>query len=119
VPVPQIRYVENDGVNIAYARWGEGREPVVYLPPWVTNIELMWELPEFARAYDRAGRYSDVIMIDKRGVGMSDRTTALPTLEERVNDSPDRLALGAMGSCHDVCPADCCTYTPQWPTHTR
>ena len=46
VPVPQIRYVENDGVSIAYARWGEGREPVVYVPPWVSNIELMWELPQ-------------------------------------------------------------------------
>jgi len=102
VPVPQIRYVENDGVNIAYARWGEGREPVVYVPPWVSNIELMWELPEFARTYERAGKYSDVIMIDKRGVGMSDRTTTAPTLEDRVSDSLAVLDAEGIESAHFV-----------------
>lgn len=102
VAAPQVRYVENDGVNIAYARWGEGREPVVYVPPWVSNVELMWELPEFARTYERGGRYGDVIMIDKRGVGMSDRTTTAPTLEDRVSDSLAVLDAEGIESAHFV-----------------
>jgi ferrochelatase len=32
-------------------------------------------------------------------------------IEERLDDSPDRLALGNLGPSHDVCPADCCLFT--------
>jgi protoporphyrin/coproporphyrin ferrochelatase len=31
-------------------------------------------------------------------------------VEERLNDSAVRLALGGMGPNHDVCPAECCLY---------
>jgi ferrochelatase len=34
---------------------------------------------------------------------------------ERMSDNPQRLALGTMGPSHDVCPADCCLYTPRRP----
>ena len=34
---------------------------------------------------------------------------------ERMNDNPVRLALGTMGPSHDVCPTDCCLYTPRRP----
>lgn len=33
-------------------------------------------------------------------------------IEERMSDSPNRLALGSLGPSHDVCPDDCCQYTP-------
>jgi protoporphyrin/coproporphyrin ferrochelatase len=36
---------------------------------------------------------------------------------ERMNDSPERIALGALGASHDVCPADCCP-APQRPATT-
>ncbi len=36
-------------------------------------------------------------------------------VEERMADSPVRLALGEMGPSHDVCPTDCCLYTPTRP----
>ena len=29
-------------------------------------------------------------------------------IEERMSDSPQRLALGTLGPSHDVCPDDCC-----------
>jgi protoporphyrin/coproporphyrin ferrochelatase len=32
-------------------------------------------------------------------------------IEERLTDTPERLALGAVGPSHDVCPADCCLYS--------
>jgi ferrochelatase len=34
-------------------------------------------------------------------------------VEERLSDAPQRLTLGRLGPSHDVCPADCCLYTPQ------
>jgi ferrochelatase len=33
-------------------------------------------------------------------------------IEERISGSPSRPALGALGPSHDVCPTDCCLYTP-------
>ncbi|QDT68192.1 Ferrochelatase [Planctomycetes bacterium MalM25] len=40
-------------------------------------------------------------------------------LEERIaterGESPDRPAVGQYPANHDVCPADCCTYTPRRP----
>lgn len=37
-------------------------------------------------------------------------------VEERMSNNPQRLSLGEMGPSHDVCPADCCLYTPRRPT---
>lgn len=36
-------------------------------------------------------------------------------VEERQNPAAERVALGAFGPSHDVCPVDCCLYTPQRP----
>ena len=33
-------------------------------------------------------------------------------IEERLTDAPERLALGTLGPKDDVCPDDCCLYTP-------
>lgn len=41
-------------------------------------------------------------------------------IEERVNDLPDRPALGEYGPSHDVCPVDCCLYPrPQRPATAK
>jgi len=34
---------------------------------------------------------------------------------ERIDGAPERPALGLLGASHDVCPADCCLYSPQRP----
>ena len=34
---------------------------------------------------------------------------------ERFGDAPERLVLGSEGPSHDVCPTDCCLYTPRRP----
>lgn len=34
-------------------------------------------------------------------------------IEERLDPSQPRLALGSLGPNHDVCPVDCCMYSPQ------
>jgi len=34
-------------------------------------------------------------------------------IEERMSDTPQRLALGSLGPSHDICPEDCCLYDPR------
>lgn len=38
---------------------------------------------------------------------------------ERLDGSPERLTIGDMGASHDICPEDCCVYTPRRPVPTR
>ena len=42
---------------------------------WLSNVEAMWEEPDFARFLDRLATFSRLILFDKRGIGLSDRVT--------------------------------------------
>ena len=86
--VPDTRYAQSAGVNVAYQVVGHGPVDVVYVPGWVSHVELAWELPELAAGFERLASISRLILFDKRGTGMSDPVPAdqLPTLEQRMDD---------------------------------
>ena len=46
---PETRYAHSGGVNIAYQVLGDGPRDLVYVPGWVSNIEVCWEDPALAR----------------------------------------------------------------------
>jgi pimeloyl-ACP methyl ester carboxylesterase len=95
---PETRYAKSGDVNIAYQVVGDGPFDLVYVPGWVSNVELLWEKPKPARFLERLASFSRLILFDKRGTGMSDRVSndRLPTLEERMDDV--RVVLDAVGS---------------------
>jgi len=96
--VPQTRYARSGKVNIAYQVTGEGPLDLVYVPGWVSHVELAWEEPAQASFLRRLASFSRVITFDKRGTGLSDRVAdeQLPTLEERTDDM--RAVMDAVGS---------------------
>ena len=96
--MPETRYTESGEVSIAYQVVGEGPLDLVYVPGWVSNVELLWEGPKAARFLRRLASFSRLILFDKRGTGLSDRVSndRLPTLEERMDDV--RAVLDAVGS---------------------
>src|SRR2546428_11228448 len=50
--VPQTRYaIAEKNVHIAYQAFGGGPHDLVFLPPFLTNVEVWWELPVAARFY--------------------------------------------------------------------
>src|SRR5439155_8057010 len=85
---PETRYARSVDLNVAYQVTGEGPRDLVYVPGWVSNIELMWEEPAMAHFLGRLASFSRLILFDKRGTGLSDRvsTSELPTLEQRMDD---------------------------------
>ena len=95
---PETRYAKSGDVNIAYQVVGDGPFDLVYVPGWVSNVELQWEKPKPARFLERLASFSRLILFDKRGTGMSDRVSndRLPTLEQRMDDV--RAVLDAVGS---------------------
>jgi pimeloyl-ACP methyl ester carboxylesterase len=97
---PQTRYARSGDVNIAYQIVGDGPLDLVYVPGWISNVELMWEEPAQAHVLGRLARFARLILFDKRGTGMSDPVSLdrLPTLEERMDDV--RAVLDGAGSSH-------------------
>jgi pimeloyl-ACP methyl ester carboxylesterase/class 3 adenylate cyclase len=93
---PETRYARSGDINIAYQVVGEGPIDLVYVPGWVSNVEEGWEEPLLARFFERLASFSRLIIFDKRGTGLSDQTTGLPALEQRMDDV--RAVMEAAGS---------------------
>ena len=83
---PETRYARSGSVNIAFQVFGEGPGDLVFVPGYVSNIEVTWEEPAFARFLTRLAAFSRVILFDKRGTGLSDRVADMPSLEIRMDD---------------------------------
>ena len=96
--VPETRYVKSGDVHIAYQVLGHGPIDLIFIPGWVTHLELAWENPHQSRFLRRLASFSRLILFDKRGVGLSDRVppNQLPILEERMDDV--RAVMEAAGS---------------------
>jgi pimeloyl-ACP methyl ester carboxylesterase len=77
--VPTTHYVKSDDVYIAYQVFGEGSLDLIFVPGFVSNIEAMWPSRRLAS-------FCRVIIFDKRGTGMSDRSSQIFTLEQRMHD---------------------------------
>jgi class 3 adenylate cyclase/pimeloyl-ACP methyl ester carboxylesterase len=96
VPVqPETRYARSAGVSIAYQVVGGTALDLVYVPP-ISHLELVWESPSQARFFNRLASISRLIMLNLRGVGMSDRVPGVPPLETRMDDI--RAVMDAAGS---------------------
>ncbi|MBA2642396.1 MAG: alpha/beta hydrolase [Actinobacteria bacterium] len=84
--VPDVHYGRSGYVAIAYQVVGEGPVDIVFVRGFAGDLLSTWGQPLFLRhVLDLAG-FARVLMLDKRGTGLSDRTTALPTLETRMDD---------------------------------
>jgi class 3 adenylate cyclase len=85
--LPATRYAKTaDGAHIAYQVWGDGPLDLVWVPGFISHLDLQWENPGWAGLADRLGRFSRVIAFDKRGTGLSDRTESVPDLDQRMLD---------------------------------
>ena len=85
-----------DGVSIAYQVLGEGERDIVFIPQTFSAVESLWDHPTVARFFARLGGLGRVILYDRRGTGMSDRTGGTATLEEQVDDV--RAVMDAAGA---------------------
>jgi len=95
---PETQYAKSGDVNVAYQVVGDGRFDLVFVPGWISNVDLMWQEPTHERFLRRLASFSRLILFDKRGTGLSDRVPndLLPTLEERMDDV--RAVMDAAGS---------------------
>ncbi len=83
---PETQYARSGDLSIAYQVLGDGPIDLVFIPGFVSNLELTWDWPPLGAFYRAFTTFARVILFDKRGTGLSDRVRLMPTTEERMDD---------------------------------
>jgi len=86
VNIPETKFTQSGDVSIAYQVVGDGPLDLVVVPGFVSHLEHAWEDPSYTRFLTQLASFSRLILFDKRGTGLSDRISGIPTLEERMDD---------------------------------
>jgi pimeloyl-ACP methyl ester carboxylesterase len=78
-----------DGAHLAYRKSGTGDMPVLDIGAFgsVFSIDATSEQPLWQRFEDDLGRFCQLIRFDSRGMGLSDRFTGPPTVEQWADDA--------------------------------
>jgi len=92
---PRTRYVNCNGVHIAFQTFGNGPVNLVFVPGFVSHIENYWDCPQFEQWLNDLAELATVTMFDKRGTGLSDSVSNLPGMDERMDDV--RAVMDAVG----------------------
>jgi class 3 adenylate cyclase len=103
--MPEVRYARSGELSIAYQVVGEGPVDLLFVP-FLINLVWAWEQPIFVAFCRRLASFSRLILLDRRGTGLSDRPRDMPTLEARMDDiravmddaASERAALLGAGS---------------------
>ncbi len=96
---PDVHYAKTpQGVHIAYQVVGDGPIDMLFVPGYASNLQWQWELPSYARFLERLASFSRLIIVDRRGAGLSDRFSPedLPPLEDLADDL--EVVLDTVGS---------------------
>jgi class 3 adenylate cyclase len=83
-------------VHVAYQVVGDGPVDLVTVPPWIHQVERIWEEPAVVRSFERLASFSRLILFDRRGTGLSDPVEGAATLEQRMDDV--RAVMDEVGS---------------------
>jgi pimeloyl-ACP methyl ester carboxylesterase len=82
----ETQYAQSGDLSIAYQVIGEGPLDILFVPGFVSNVELMWDLPGWAHMLKRLSSVGRLVVFDKRGTGCSDRTLGTGSAEDRMDD---------------------------------
>jgi class 3 adenylate cyclase len=83
---PRTRYARRGDAAIAYQVHGDGPFDLVFLPGLISHIEHLWEEPALARLLDRQAEFARLILMDRRGTGLSDPMGEPLALADEVDD---------------------------------
>ncbi len=93
--MPVTRYARSGDVAIAYQVVGTGPIDLVFVPMF-SNLVWYWQHPLPVAFFRELASFSRLILLDRRGMGLSDRPRDLGPLETRMDDV--RAVLDAVGS---------------------
>ena len=96
--MPETRYAKSGEVRIAYQVVGQGPLDLVFVAGCISNLDVHWEEPGFSHLLHRLSAFTRLILLDRRGSGLSDRVDGgePPSLQTHVDDV--RAVMDAAGS---------------------
>jgi class 3 adenylate cyclase len=114
----ETRYARSGDTSVAYQVLGQGPVDLVYVPGFLSHLEWNWQYPPIARFLERLASFARLIVLDKRGTGLSDPVDGVPTLEERMDDvravmdavDSDQAALFGVADGGPICLLFAATY---------
>jgi len=119
---PLTRYARNGDLSIAYQVVGSSGPCLVYVPGFISHLDLQWTDLGFSRFLWRLASFTRLVLFDKPGTGLSDPIQHVPTLEERISDV--RCVLDAAG-CERAAllgfsegGPTCAMFAATWPERT-
>jgi pimeloyl-ACP methyl ester carboxylesterase/DNA-binding CsgD family transcriptional regulator len=102
----EIRFIDFDGRQLAYATNGEG-PPMVIGPRWVSHLEEEWADPVQRAFYTEIAKTHRVVRFDRIGCGLSSRELdPRPTVESESRQL--EAVIDAVGGSAVVFATSCC-----------
>ncbi len=83
---PPTRFARSGKVRIAYQVIGDGPPDLVYVTGPASHLDMQWDDPSLARAFERFASFARLVRFDRRGTGLSDPADSPPTLEQQMDD---------------------------------
>jgi DNA-binding SARP family transcriptional activator/pimeloyl-ACP methyl ester carboxylesterase len=83
---PPTRYVSGGSVHLAFQTYGAGRIDILLLPGFVSHVERVWEEPRCRTFLSALAGMGRLILLDRRGIGLSDRLGFTPSVEATAHD---------------------------------
>jgi class 3 adenylate cyclase len=96
VPSPDVSYARSGDVAIAYQVVGAGDTDLVFVRGITGDLLSTWDQPLLVRHVEGLAACGRVLMLDRRGTGLSDRVREVQSLETTMDDI--RAVMDAVGS---------------------
>ncbi|HEY2787982.1 MAG TPA: adenylate/guanylate cyclase domain-containing protein [Gaiellales bacterium] len=105
---PDLHYARNGDIALAYQVVGDGPRDVLLVSGFLSNLEYAWMYPSMARFLTRLAGFSRLILMDRRGSGLSDRVWNPAPIETTLEDveavldaagSPKTTLIGLWDGC--------------------
>jgi class 3 adenylate cyclase/pimeloyl-ACP methyl ester carboxylesterase len=94
--IPDVLYAKSGDVSVAYQIIGDGPIDMVFVRGFTGDLLSAWDQPLLVRHIEGLAANTRLLMLDKRGTGLSDRVAGVPTIETRMDDV--RAVMDAAGS---------------------
>jgi pimeloyl-ACP methyl ester carboxylesterase len=91
----EVQYARSGDIDIAYKVFGDGPMDLVFVPGFVSHLDLLEDVPFYSRVIDQLSRFSRLVTFDKRGTGLSDRSIVFGSAADRMDDI--RAVMDAVG----------------------
>jgi class 3 adenylate cyclase len=96
VTMPDVAYARSGDVAIAYQVVGDGSPDIVFVRGIAGDLVSTWDQPLLVRHVEGLAANGRLLMLDKRGTGLSDRVREVQSVETAMDDV--RAVLDAVDS---------------------